>query len=90
MVGLFGPAHYAQGIVMLQHGDTMVLFTDGVSEAMNNEDEEFDEDRLIAAVRSGAGLKAPELIDRVLEACDVFAAGAPQHDDMTMVAVRVQ
>ncbi len=90
MVGLLGPAQYSQGIVTLQHGDTMVLFTDGVSETMNNEDDEFDEERLIAAVRGGAGLKPPELIDRVFEACDEFAAGAPQHDDMTMVVVKVK
>ncbi len=90
VVGLFGPAQYAQGIVTLEHGDTMVLFTDGVSEAMNNEEEEFDEERLIAAVRGGAGLKSAELIDRVFEACDAFAEGAPQHDDMTMVIVKVE
>jgi len=90
VVGLFGPAQYTQGIVTLQVGDTMVLFTDGVSEAMNAADDEFDEPRLIEAVRSGAGLKAVDLIDHIIRECDASVAGAPQHDDMTLVVVKVE
>jgi sigma-B regulation protein RsbU (phosphoserine phosphatase) len=90
VVGLFGPAQYSQASIQLQSGDTMVLFTDGVSEAMNAADDEFDEPRLMEAVRSGAGLNASELIDHVMGACDAFVAGAPQHDDMTLVVVRVE
>jgi phosphoserine phosphatase RsbU/P len=90
VVGLFGPAQYSQGIVTLQVGDTLVLFTDGVSEAMNAADDEFDEPRLIEAVRSGAGLKAVDLIDHIMRECDAFVAGAPQHDDMTLVVVKVE
>jgi phosphoserine phosphatase RsbU/P len=90
VVGLFGPAQYTQGTVTLQPRDTLVLFTDGISEAMNHEEEEFDEERLIPAVRSGAGLSPDQLIDHVLKACDTFSAGAPQHDDMTMVVVKVE
>ncbi len=89
VVGLFGPARYTQASVRLQSGDTLVLFTDGVTEAMNDQDEEFDEPRLIQAVRASNGLRAAELIDRIIQACDDFAAGAPQHDDMTLVIARV-
>jgi sigma-B regulation protein RsbU (phosphoserine phosphatase) len=90
VVGLFGPAQYAQASIKLQSGDTMVLFTDGVSETMNAAEDEFDEERLMAAVRSGASLKPAALIDHIISACDEFAAGAPQHDDMTLVVVRVE
>ncbi len=90
VVGLLGPAQYSQGLVTLQPGDTMVLFTDGISEAMNEADEEFDEERLIPAVRSGVGMKAVDLIDHIIRECDAFVAGAPQHDDMTLVVVRVE
>jgi sigma-B regulation protein RsbU (phosphoserine phosphatase) len=68
----------------------MVLFTDGISEAMNAADEEFDEPRLIEAVRSGVGMKAVDLIDHIIRECDAFVAGAPQHDDMTLVVVKVE
>ena len=90
VVGLFGPARYTQSSVQLQSGDTLLLFTDGISEAMNNNDEEFDETRLIDALHSANGMRAPELIDHIMQACDDFAAGAPQHDDMTLVVVRVE
>jgi serine phosphatase RsbU (regulator of sigma subunit) len=43
----------------------------------------------MAAVRNGEGLNAVELIDHVMVACDAFVAGAPQHDDMTLVVARV-
>jgi phosphoserine phosphatase RsbU/P len=89
VVGLFGPAHYIQSAIQLHPGDTLVLFTDGVSETMNNDDEEFDEPRLMETIRGGEGLNASDLIDRVMAACDEFAAGAPQHDDMTLVIARV-
>jgi len=90
VIGLFGPARYEQASIQLQPGDTLVLFTDGVSEAMNNDDEEFDEPRLVDAVRGGEGLDASGLIDRVMMVCDAFVAGAPQHDDMTLVVARVE
>jgi sigma-B regulation protein RsbU (phosphoserine phosphatase) len=90
VVGLLGPAQYSQGLVTLQPGDTMVLFTDGISEAMNAADEEFDEPRLIEAVRGGAKLRAVDLIDHIICECDAFVSAAPQHDDMTLVVVKVE
>lgn len=89
-VGLFGPVKYEQSFVALQPGATLVLFTDGVSEAMNAAMEEFGEERLMDVVRRGSALKTSELIEEVFAACDRFAAGAPQHDDMTLLIVRAQ
>lgn len=68
----------------------MVAFTDGISEAMNAQDEEWGEKRLCAAVAaSHDGLPVGALIQRLLESADAHANGAPQHDDMTIVAVKV-
>ncbi|MEO8027932.1 MAG: SpoIIE family protein phosphatase, partial [Bryobacteraceae bacterium] len=89
VVGLFGPAKYEQGEVTLARGDTVVMFTDGVSEAMNEADDEFGEDRLIETVLAHKDLSPKDVIEKILIACDVFADGAPQHDDMTAVVVRV-
>jgi len=52
VVGLFGPAQYDQAIVTLQPGDLVLMFTDGVSEAMNAAEDEFGEEQMIAAVLS--------------------------------------
>jgi sigma-B regulation protein RsbU (phosphoserine phosphatase) len=79
---------YLQAELTLAAGDLMVIFTDGVSEAMNPALEEWGEDRLIATVRATQGCDACEIITRIMQAADQFAAGAPQHDDMTLIVLR--
>ncbi|MGC4072580.1 MAG: PP2C family protein-serine/threonine phosphatase [Nibricoccus sp.] len=71
----------------LKPGDTIVMFTDGVSEAMNNNDDEFGEDRLIETVLAHPDLSPKDVIERILEACDKFTDGAPQHDDTTALVI---
>ena len=88
-VGLFGFARYEQEEVRLESGDLLVLYTDGISEAENGAEEEWGEDTLIAAARASASLPPSETICRIMNAADAFAAGAPQHDDMTLVIARV-
>jgi phosphoserine phosphatase RsbU/P len=89
VVGLLKSFPYQQGSFALQPGDLLLLFTDGVSEAMNPAYEEWGEERLIEAALSCDGLETAEVIARIMSAADAFAAGAPQHDDMTLVALRV-
>jgi sigma-B regulation protein RsbU (phosphoserine phosphatase) len=55
---------------------------------MNPALEEWGEDRLIATVRATQGCDACEIITRIMQAADQFAAGAPQHDDMTLIVLR--
>jgi sigma-B regulation protein RsbU (phosphoserine phosphatase) len=83
------PQCYQQGSVSLKPGDLAVLFTDGVSESMNSRDEEWGEDRLIEFAKTCHGLPALEAMTRILAASEAFAAGASQHDDMTLVVLRV-
>jgi len=73
----------------LSPGDTFVLFSDGVSEAMNAQDEFFGEDRLMARAASVPEGAAPaDIVGGILEAVRGFAAGAPQSDDITILAAR--
>ncbi len=69
-------------------GDTLVLYTDGISEAMNVSDEEWGEERLEGAVRAAGTSGAGALLDCIFAGADAFAAGAEQHDDMTLVVLR--
>jgi sigma-B regulation protein RsbU (phosphoserine phosphatase) len=89
VLGLFPEACYQEGCAQLQPGDMLVAFTDGISEAMDGKDEEFGEDRLIQAIRGCRGIASREAIWHLLEAVDAFTAGAAQHDDMTLVVLRV-
>jgi len=89
VVGLMPECPYEQAHVSMQPGDVLVVYTDGISEAMNLSLEEWGERRLMAAVSSADGQPADALIKHIVECADSFAVGAPQHDDMTLVVLRV-
>jgi phosphoserine phosphatase RsbU/P len=89
VVGLVPDMPYEQATIDLCHGDLLVIYTDGFSEAMNLKLEEWGEKRLMNAVSSCDGLPAKDAIQRIIQAADAFASGAPQSDDMTLVILRV-
>lgn len=74
--------------VPLERGDILLLFTDGISEAMNGDSDLFGEARLAKLVAEHGHLPADELRERILREIDAFVAGAPQHDDMTMILMK--
>ncbi|HST23919.1 MAG TPA: SpoIIE family protein phosphatase, partial [Blastocatellia bacterium] len=89
VVGLLRNFPYGQSSVTLAPDDLLVAFTDGISEAMNTAEEEWGEEKLIETAQECEGLSAAETLSRIVEAADRFAAGAKQHDDMTMLIARV-
>jgi serine phosphatase RsbU (regulator of sigma subunit)/dihydrofolate reductase len=89
VIGLLAGAVYKEQMLHLLPGDILLAFTDGISEAVNASEDEWGEDRMIAETQAHADLSAKELLQRLLRAADAFAAGAPQHDDMTLVLLRL-
>jgi sigma-B regulation protein RsbU (phosphoserine phosphatase) len=89
VVGLLPTAPYTEQKIQLQPGDALVLYTDGISEAMNNSDEEWGEERMIAAAQSANDKTACALLETIFAAADGFTAGAPQHDDMTLLVLKL-
>ncbi len=90
VIGLFADFPYQEGTLQLEQGDLFVGFTDGISEAMDRQDEEFSEERLMETVRQCEARSAAEIVTCLLDQVDAFTAGAPQHDDMTLVVMRMQ
>jgi sigma-B regulation protein RsbU (phosphoserine phosphatase) len=80
---------YEEGNVVLRPGDVLVLFTDGVSEAMSPSSEEYGEERLEAAIRKGAPWGAQSLIEVIHQDIQAHAGNAPQSDDVTMMVIRM-
>ena len=80
---------YEEGEVTLREGDILVLFTDGVSEAMNPANQEYGEERLEAVIRKAGGWGAQALIEVIHQDIQQHAAGAPQSDDITMMVLRI-
>lgn len=91
VVGMLPPmlVNYTQGEIVLESGDLLVGFTDGISEAMNPREEEWGEDSLLEEMKKLDGIPPRAVLDRIVAAADKFADGAKQHDDMTMIVVRV-
>ncbi len=75
--------------ISLKSGEVLVFYTDGFTEAMNIREEEFGEDRLVAAIARHREQPAHAMIQNLCEEVRVFAGDRPQHDDMTMVVVKV-
>ncbi len=80
---------YEEGTATLSRGDTLFLFTDGVSEAMNEKEEDFTEERLEKILLEVSGKSASEIVRHVKTAVETYEGNAPQSDDITMMAISV-
>lgn len=89
ILGALEGIHYRHGTLTLEKGDTLFIYTDGVTEAHNKKGEMFREAGMTAAVEK-APVSADGLCAAVFDAVNAFAAGAEQFDDITMMAVRYQ
>ena len=88
MVGVFDGQEYQEDSIRLEHGDALVMYTDGVSEAMNTAGEEFGTGRLDDVLRQAAGKGSREVIETVKAGIADFTKGAEQSDDITMLVIR--
>ena len=83
VLGLFDGVDYREATVELAAGDFLVVFSDGVSEAMSAAGEEYGDDRLIASLTGMGPADAQSRLDKILADVERFTAGAAQHDDVT-------
>jgi len=81
-------AEYEQESVVLSPGDLCVLYSDGLTEAMNANDEEYGEKRLLACIQQNGELAAGQLINKLIESAENHAKNCPQWDDMTLVVIK--
>jgi phosphoserine phosphatase RsbU/P len=88
-IALLDGSEYEEGGVQLQPGDTVLCFSDGISEAMNAKREMWNEAEVEKIVRTCGKLTVQHMIDVLMEATDRFIGEAKQSDDMTVVAIRV-
>lgn len=88
ILGILPMATYQESRVQLEPGDILVLFSDGVTEAVNPQDEDFGDDRLANLVKSLSDRPAAEIVEAIDSAVTEFTQGAPAADDITVVVVR--
>jgi sigma-B regulation protein RsbU (phosphoserine phosphatase) len=88
VLGLFEGQQYADETLELGPGESLVLYTDGVSEANDATGALFGEERLQACLAQGGAQTAAGTVERLLGAVRAFAGGAPQSDDITILVLR--
>ena len=86
-LGVMSGLPYNERTIHLEPGDSLFLYTDGVSEAMNPKGELFGDERLMATCSAMSSVSAKEMIGQMEQRVDAFVDGATQHDDMTMLSL---
>jgi sigma-B regulation protein RsbU (phosphoserine phosphatase) len=88
-LGLLPPGEpYESTLVEIARGDCVILCSDGVTDAQNEAEEEFGEDRLKTVIAASLDAPVATIVERVFEAIDGFAGTAPQFDDITLLVMR--
>jgi sigma-B regulation protein RsbU (phosphoserine phosphatase) len=89
VLGIFSDVQYEQGRLQLHSYDVLIGYTDGISEAMTTDYEEWGEERLIAAAKKSTHRSAQDIVTAVVQCADRFTAGAEQNDDLSLVVLKV-
>jgi len=89
ILGMMPNVPFQQENILLDTGDWIVMFTDGITEAVNIDDEEFEEHRLENVVRQNRFKSAEEMKEEILSAVRAFSEGTPQGDDITLLNLKV-
>ena len=87
-LAMFGEFLYEEGTVALEPGETIVIYSDGITEAMNAAEEEFSEQRVEAVLCDHHLGSAKEIVDQLIATAKAHAGDTPQSDDMTIVVVK--
>jgi serine phosphatase RsbU (regulator of sigma subunit) len=88
VIGIIPEMEYSEYRNKLEPGDTLVIYSDGVTEAANLENEEFETARLAETIRLSRHLTASQIVESIRMAVAAFAGGAPQSDDITIIAAK--
>ena len=88
IVGVFDDIEYKEDTLQLEHGDALVMFTDGVTEAMNGAEQEFGVERLDNILSGMAGQGSQQIVEAVKAGVSDFVDDAEQSDDITMLVLK--
>jgi serine phosphatase RsbU (regulator of sigma subunit) len=87
--GKFFQTTIAEQRIQLQQGDRVLLYTDGVNEAMNEKKEQFGMERIYEVLQRYAHISSEDILRALIASLEKFKGRAPQHDDITLVTFRI-
>jgi sigma-B regulation protein RsbU (phosphoserine phosphatase) len=88
VVGFMDGIEFNDDTILFEPGNLCVIYSDGITEAMDKSENEFGEDKLKALVKKNRDLSSAELIEKILKAVDEHSKNVPQSDDITIVVIR--
>jgi serine phosphatase RsbU (regulator of sigma subunit) len=88
VLGLFDDLESRIGEVQLHSGDVFLIYTDGITEALNESGEEFGTERLLSTLRRSSDLPAKKLLEMVIDEVQKFSSNEQQRDDMTLIVAK--
>jgi len=88
LLGMFPEATYESATLKLQAGDVLVLYSDGVTEARNDDDDEYGEERLTAFLAKNRGLDPEKLVESLIRTVNEFSKDGKPGDDVTVSVIR--
>lgn len=89
-IGILSGFEYKGQTATIHRGESLFLYTDGLTEAENNEHAQFGEQRMMDVLAAAEGLQPREMVEKMKNCVQAFVNGAPQSDDLTMLAIRYQ
>jgi sigma-B regulation protein RsbU (phosphoserine phosphatase) len=88
VLGVVETFAFEQKSLCLNEGDGILFYTDGVTEAFNDDDEMFGEERLLESIEAHWHLSGPDLVDKIYQIVSAFVHPEPQSDDFTLLLLR--
>jgi sigma-B regulation protein RsbU (phosphoserine phosphatase) len=85
---MFQETRYHQYHLLIEPGDVFVLYTDGVTEALNSDGDEFGMANVIQSIQASASEGAAGILTRLTDDLRAFVGTYPQHDDITLIVIR--
>jgi len=88
LMGCFDFAEFEQVSKKIEPGECLLIYSDGVTEAMNSTNEEFGEEKLLSLLKSNMNLSAKELIDKIVSEVKIHSSKVEQSDDITLMVIK--
>jgi sigma-B regulation protein RsbU (phosphoserine phosphatase) len=88
VLGCMESANFDEDQLVISPGDLLLLYSDGVTEAMNKDEEEFGEIRLMDVIKQYWQEPSQTIVDKILEQVQMFSHDSPQIDDMTLLVLK--
>ncbi len=88
LLGFLENNTYEKDLIDLKHGETIIIYSDGITEAMDENDNEFREENLIRSILENYDLSAKEIADKIISNIKSFIGKQKQHDDMTLIVIK--